>query len=472
MARNYAKLGIEANQPIEGNGQIAARLRNPDFITTTGAHWLRLNFVLPNADYLDRYDTIVNSFIARDMKIYATVGHDATIDFRVGDMLRDPNSTLAIPWIKAYAKRFLDVVERYQGKIFVYEAFNEPNGWQGGQQSIVHPRWFVYMMNHLYQTIQPRQRGIRLISGPLESTWVNNNEGAEYLNEVYKIGNWAPGEAPWDGVGYHIYVGEDPASPKGSPGSIDLDDIRNTYKSFLNKIWGVINFHDPRTKNLLFISEFGWTSILGEEHQAQRNRLAMEILAEDDRVAMASLFCTEDFYKPFGIYTEGLGHQKQSFHAFRQMMTTRAPQRTSHVDLDALEGPVGGPIVESPDDGESQPWRVGPGIMRHPVDQRVVILLPPFDDGRWGRAVLAAGYHGQGGATLAWSPGEAGLTIAGEERIVLVINPQEWGTPDGSMVPWFRANTPGVKVREEMFLTPDALRDWLRATTNPFANAQ
>jgi hypothetical protein len=110
--------------------------------------------------------------------------------------------------------------------------------------------------------------------------------------------------------------------------------------------------------------------------------------------------------------------------------------------------------------------------MRHPVQRRLVILLPPYDDGRWGRAVLDAGFFGQGGVTICWSPGEAGLTIAGEERIVLVVNPAEWGTPDGSMIPWFRRNTPGVKVREETFLTPKALTDWLRATPNPFTGAQ
>jgi hypothetical protein len=470
MATNYAKFGLDANQPIDRYGNIARRLQNPDFIANSGAHWLRLNFVLPNTGFLDRYDAIVNTFTSRDIKIYATVGHDATGDIWMGDNLRDPNSSTAAAWIQAYARRFKEIVDRYRGKIFVYEGINEPNGWQGGDRALVHPRWFVYMMNTLYQTLTPRQSGFRLVTPPLEATWLNRNEAATYLNTVYQIGNWGQGQVPWDGVGYHLYIGEDPASPKGSDGSIDADDIRQTYQAYVNKMWGVMNYHDPNTRNLLFISEFGWSSDLGEDYQARQNQLGMDLLANDDRVALASLFCAEDFSKKYGLYTEGMGRPKQAFDAYRGLMRHYAPQRTRQVDFSKLEGPVDVPVVTAP--GESRPWSVGPGLMRHPVQKRAVILLPPFDDGRWGRAVMEAGYYGQGGATITWSPGEAGLTIAGEQRLVLVVNPVEWGTPDGSMVPWFRENTPGVKVREESFASPQALTDWLRAAPNPFDGAQ
>ncbi|MBN2471603.1 MAG: hypothetical protein JXN59_12845, partial [Anaerolineae bacterium] len=184
MAVNYAKFGLDGNQPLDNQGNIAARLRNPDYIANSGAHWLRLNFVLPNLSYLDRYDQIVSSFLSRGVKIYATIGHDACRDFWLGDTLRDQNSAGAAAWIQAYAQRFRDIVDRYQGKIFLYEALNEPNGWQGGDRALVHPRWYAAMMNALYSTIKPRQRGIRLISGPLEATWVNHNEAALYLNTV------------------------------------------------------------------------------------------------------------------------------------------------------------------------------------------------------------------------------------------------------------------------------------------------
>lgn len=470
MAANYAKFGLDANQPIDSRGNIARRLQNPDWIVNSGAHWLRLNFVLPNTGFLDRYDTIVNSFTGRDMKIYATIGHDAIRDNWLGDKLRDPSSSDAEGWIRAYAERFKQIVDRYQGKIFVYEAINEPNGWQGGDRALIHPRWFATLMNTLYRTIHPRERGIHLISGPLEATWVNNNEGAEYLRKVYLAGSWSPGTIPWDGIGYHLYLGEDPASPRGTPGSIDAGDIRQSYHAFMNKLWGVMNYYDPQTRHLIFVSEFGWSSDLGEDYQARQNALGMELLASDDRVAVASLFCAEDFSKKYGLYTEGMGSPKRAFATFRQTMQTRAPVRSRQVDLRALEGPVNVPVVQPPGGGAQ--WAVGPGLMRHPVQRRLVILLPPYDDGRWARAVLDAGYFGQGGVTLCWSPGEAGLTIAGEERIVLVVNPAEWSTPDGSLVPWFRRNTPGVKVREETFLTPKALADWLRATPNPFTGAQ
>ena len=472
MATNYAKFGIDANQPIDQHGNIAGRLQNPDYIANSGAHWLRLNFVLPNPGYLDRYDVIVNNFLSHDIKIYATIGHDAIRDVWLGDTLRDPNNPQGAAWIEAYARRFLQIVERYRGRIFVYEAINEPNGWQGGSTALVHPRWFVYLMNTLYQTIRPRQRGIRLIAGPLEATWLNDNEAARYLNTVYQIGNWAEGEFPWDGIGYHLYVGEDPASPPGSDGSVAPHDVRLSYRAYLNQMWEVMQRYEKDRKRLLFVSEFGWTSDLGEDFQARQIQVGTEVLANDDRVALAILFCTEDFGKKYGLYVEGMGRPKQAFGTFRNLMLTHAPQRSRTVDFSKLEGPVDVPIVGAPGEmppGESMPWTVGPGVMKHPVERRGVILLPPFDNGEWARAVLEAGYHGQGGVTLTWSPGEAGLTIAGEQRLVLVVNPTEWGTPDGSLIPWFAQNTPGVLVREETFASPRALTDWLRAHPDPFA---
>ena len=36
------------------------------------------------------------------------------------------------------------------------------------------------------------------------------------------------------------------------------------------------------------------------------------------------------------------------------------------------------------------------------------------------------------------------------------------------MVPWFQRNTPGVQVREESFLSPAVLTEWLKANPNPF----
>jgi len=466
MATNYAKFGLDANQPIDRYGNIAPRLQNPDYIASSGAHWLRFNFVLPGPAYLDRYDVIVNNFVSRGLKIYATVGHDAMGDRWLGDTLREPDSATATAWIQAYAQRFLQIVERYRGKIAVYESINEPNGWQGGTKALIHPRWFVHLMNTLYQTIHPRQRSIRLISGPLEATFVNHNEAASYLTNVYERGEWASGQVPWDGLGYHFYIGADPQAPPGTDGSVHPDDIRQTYAAFINKIWGIMNHYDPGTKQLLFVSEFGWTSDLGEEYQARQIKLGMDLLANDPRVAVASLFCTEDFDLKYGIYTQGMGRAKAAFNAYRELMIQHAPNRTAAVNLAALEGPVDVPVVTGPD--QSMPWSVAPGLMRHPVERRGVILLPPFDDGRWARAVLDAGYYGRGGVTLSWSPGEAGLTIAGEQRFVLVVNPAEWATPDGSMIPWFREHMPAVLVREETFLNPQALSEWLRANPDPF----
>ncbi|MBN1965463.1 MAG: hypothetical protein JW910_12510, partial [Anaerolineae bacterium] len=337
MATHYGKFGIDANQPIDGSGNVAARLQNPDYIANTGVHWLRLNMVLPRGDFLSRYDAVIDRTIDREMKLLVAIGQDALGDVPLGDKLRDPNSTAAPGWIQQYVQRFLEIVERYRGKVFVYEAVNEPNGWQGGGRALIHPRWFVYLMNTLYQTIRPQERGIRLISGPLEATWLNDNEAARYLQNVLDIGGWASGDVPWDGVGYHIYVGESPEAPPGTPGCTDPEQIRATYATYLAEMWAVMRGYDPQHHHKLFITEFGWTSDgLGESYQTRQLQTGLDILAGDERVAVASIFCTEDFARKYGLYVQGMSRPKQAFGMVRQLMTTNAPDRTRHVNFAEL----------------------------------------------------------------------------------------------------------------------------------------
>lgn len=337
MARDLTKIGITGNAPLDRDGHIAARLADPDIVASTGAVWLRLNFVQRRDNWLTRYDDIVDGMLAQGLKVYGTIGHEALVnDAPVGDTFRtDKLPTHADvsrqrAWVEQYVDRCEEIVGHFRGRIHVYESFNEPNDWYGGLSALVRqPGWFATMLTELYARLKPRFPEVTLVSGPLLGSWANHNEARTYLNETYKFGmqalDWAPGAIPFDGVGYHIYV---------SQGKFKLDDpletynyfdeVEQNYATFFGGIWQVMAQHEgPHTKKL-WISEFGWESgHLGEEFQADMVERGVNILIDDDRVAMATLFCTEDFELTYGLYKQGRfgeGGRKQAWHKYHQLM--------------------------------------------------------------------------------------------------------------------------------------------------------
>jgi hypothetical protein len=207
-------------------------------------------------------------------------------------------------------------------------------------------------VNTLYQVIRPRER-MRLISGPL-GTVSNSRPRLPGGIPARQLGT---ADVPW-WIGYHIYVGERRISPPGSDSSARPEDIRQTYTLFFNQLWAVIQKYEPNTRKKLWVSEFGWASENGEDFQAQRIPVGMEMLAKDDRVAMASLFCTEDFGRLYGVYTPGLTRPKQSFNTYRGLMVANAPNRSRVVDFNEIEGPV-----QPPPEEPGRPGRAGCAIL-------------------------------------------------------------------------------------------------------------
>jgi hypothetical protein len=343
MARDLTKIGITGNAPLEADGSIAARLADPNVVASTGAVWLRLNFVERRGKWLKRYDEIVDGILSKGLNVYGTIGHEALVhDAPIGDTFRTnrlpthANAGQQRAWVEQYVDRFEEIVGRFHGRIGVFESFNEPNDFYGGSSALVgSPAWFAYMLGEIYAAVKPRFPDVTLVSGPLSGTWSNHNQAVAYLDEMYRYGlaslSWRQGAMPFDGVGYHIYVSE---------GQYKLDDPRERYNyseeveanyaRFLGDIWRTIGRHEGAHRKQLWVSEFGWQSgPISEKFQANMIERGIDILANDDRVAMATLFCTEDFGKgspweaTYGLYRQGdfgSGGRKKAWRRYHDIM--------------------------------------------------------------------------------------------------------------------------------------------------------
>jgi hypothetical protein len=359
------KIGITGNAPLGYDGSIAARLRNPSIIADTGAVWLRLNYVQRQGDWLGRYDEIVDSMLDAGLKIYGTIGHEAVVnDMAINDIFRtDKLPTHADvsrqrAWVERYVDRFAQIVARFHGRIRVFESFNEPNDWYGGSSPLVkQPAWFAFMMTEIYARVKSRFPDVTLVSGPVLGSWSNHNEARSYLNEAYRFGGqalgWAPGNIPFDGVGYHIYVSEGLYKLEDAYSRFNYyDEAEQNYATFLGGIWQTIAQHEGPHRKKLWISEYGWESKhLGEEFQANMIERGINYLANDERVAMATMFCTEDFELTYGLYKQGRlgeGGRKQAWHKYHQMMQgVRGRAVTVEGDMPLITSTVTGLRVRS-----------------------------------------------------------------------------------------------------------------------------
>ncbi len=301
------KVGLDGNRPVEG-GVPSWRVYPPDFMASTSTGYVRLNFILDQwsspaeGGWLQVYDTIVNGLKGRRIEIYGLIGHEAVRE-PPGDHFREGGENAAAnAWIDRYVRNFVTVVEHFRDRVKIFESFNEPNDWHGGNRAWVHPYWFAKMLERIYRAVK-LERGftdVTLVSGPLLAHDLGGAEdetsmATRYLNETYQAGKeqhgWenvraACGSYPLDGVGYHLYV-------RQSAGHTPAD-IQRTHRKYLDAIARVVQQQDIAEKKI-YVSEFGWSSASGEGFQAQSLKAGFEYLRGDPRVALAIYFCAQDF---------------------------------------------------------------------------------------------------------------------------------------------------------------------------------
>ncbi len=321
------KLGVDANAPIDARtGAIAPQVAEPAIVAGMGVGWVRLNFILgPWQGPLDptehngltweeTYREIVDGLRAKGLRIYGLVGHEAVPTFP-GSRFRDPPSgdPAADEWLRQYAGAFADIARLFHDAVDVFETFNEPDNWtrlpgegaddQGWRRAWVHPEWFAAMLQVIRERLHadPSTAGVKLVSGPLQGLDTGNG-ARDYLRRLYRAGKgrfgWGkPGVPfPFDGVGYHLYIAQDPANA--------ALDVPAKYNQFTVELRQVIADEEGAGKPI-FVSEIGWRSSIGEARQAQCLQAGLRCLLDDPGVALGIWFCLRDWAESWGLYRPG-----------------------------------------------------------------------------------------------------------------------------------------------------------------------
>lgn len=330
------KLGIDANRPIDPRtGAIADQVADPRVIADTGAGWVRLNFVLgqPWSNPLDEkrpheltwaetYHHIIDGFRRSGLKVYGLISAEA-MDKDPGESFRNPIAgPLSHEWIGRYAETVAQIVALFPRDVEYFELFNEPDDWHGSNCNWVHPEWFALMLQEVYNKVHsnPATRHVKLISGPLQGLDINGNAGARYLRQTYQAGKrffgWGQMGVPFpfDGVGYHLYIAQNPANIQAEIGA--------QYQQYMDGVRRVIREEEGADKPI-FLSEFGWqNSVTGDARQVECMRVGAECMVKDPGVALGIWFCTQDFDEKFGLYRQGslsADNRKPVYNAFKQL---------------------------------------------------------------------------------------------------------------------------------------------------------
>ncbi|MFC2030880.1 hypothetical protein ACFLWA_09155 [Chloroflexota bacterium] len=343
------KIGVDANRPVHPKtGKIQAQVADPGIVASTGAGWVRLNFLLrpwdhPHDETLyqgrtweETYRRLVSGFRDNGLQVYGLIGCEAMPQIPKNQFRSPPPDDKATDgWIDAYAEQSTTIVKMFKDEIRIFESFNEPDDWHGQNQNWIHAGWFAVMLQRVYDAVHsdPTLEHIRLVSGPLQGLQANRNGPVHYLRATYRAGRklfgWGQEGVPFpfDGVGYHIYV---------KPGYTQLRNqqaraIRQTYRRYLKAMHQLIREEEGKDKPL-FVSELGWTSNVDykvvqrrEDFQAHSLHEGLRMVFDDPLVELGFCFCTQDFRietrdEFYGLYRMGdlkPWNRKPAFYTFK-----------------------------------------------------------------------------------------------------------------------------------------------------------
>jgi hypothetical protein len=124
---------------------------------------------------------------------------------------------------------------------------------------------------------------------------------------------------PFDGVGYHLYIAQDPPNPE--------QDVPAKYNQYMSEVRQVILDEEGGAKPI-FVSEMGWPSVIGDARQVSCMQAGLRRLLDDESVALGVWFCTQDWSETWGIYRQSdltPGSRKPSYGALHTICSDTRP---------------------------------------------------------------------------------------------------------------------------------------------------
>ncbi len=291
-------------------------LDNFELMQMSGAQYVRVNFIRPagfsDAAWLELYDPLIDELLDEGIIPYALVGREAVAQPFPDPWLEQQGSHhVAVydenaqrSWIRShYAPAFRDVVDHFEGRIQVFESYNEPDNWflHGPDGLVDSPRMrdhvFAVLLDEIYDEVKGDggHDDVILVSGPL----VGHDHGgfagaAGYLRGAIQHGEstlgWGGSHYPFDGVGYHIYVASHTTDGHSVSTSV-ANSVGAVHSMLQQEIGG-----QASTRGELWISEFGWATPAVSEH-TQRDALEAAFdyfRGQSWRIRMASWYQVGD----------------------------------------------------------------------------------------------------------------------------------------------------------------------------------
>lgn len=314
------ELGVDMNQPV-ANGVADLAALAP--IGAAKSAWVRVAF---NGDSLALYDQLVDGYLREGVQVYGLL--NAGLTPASGAYNSDA-------WQAAFVADATKIIEHYEGRIHVFETFNEPNNYAPGTSSAtLDASSFAHLLARLYTAVKIDRasdaclaKDVRLVSGPVLS--FDGTTAADYVNATYAAGksSWGwddiraqTGSYPLDGLGYHVYVAQDGPDTATVAGAV-ATNVDAAYAAMASNEGGA-------TSKLLWVSEFGWrTDLVTEQQQADYLEAGLGALDASGKVALGVWFSLLDFgpTDEWGLYDADLSRAKPSAQRYAALAATHRP---------------------------------------------------------------------------------------------------------------------------------------------------
>jgi len=312
---------IGLSGPSIYGGDVDVALAGAKAVEATGTTWARLNFRLdvwngPDdatrrgpqmLTWYEAYDRLVDELTTHGVQVYGQIGAESVPGGG------EPDSD---DHVQRYSAAFVKIVDHFRDRVRVFETFNEPNNWRDSvsKRPAVAPLYYAKELQEIYlntkyynNRAQDPCAQVSIVSGALFSS--EDTNAADYWNQVVDAGrntlawDWMHenvGSWPYDGVGYHIYVGQGSGATTSS--------IASATQTNLDGIWAAVSGRDDQAAGKkLWLTEFGWTiDQVSALEQAQFLTQSYDTYAANNNVAAAFWFTFQDFPNGrYGLFDDG-----------------------------------------------------------------------------------------------------------------------------------------------------------------------
>jgi hypothetical protein len=353
VAARAGAVEIGLSGPSVYGGNVDGALAAARAVEATGTTWVRLNFRLDlwsapddatrrgpqGLTWYEAYDRLVDELTTHGVQVYGQVGGESV----PGD--GEPDSD---DHVQRYAAAFVKIVDHFRDRVRVFETFNEPNNWRDSisKRPAVAPAYYAKELQEIYLAVkvdggraQDPCAQVAIVSGALFSS--EDTDAADYWAQVIDAGrnqlafDWMHehvGSWPYDGIGYHVYVGQAASATTAS--------VAQAAQANLDAIWAAVAARDDQAAGKkLWLSEVGWTiDQVSALEQADFLTTSFDTFAGDAHVAAAFWFTYQDFPDGrYGLYDDGglaVANRRPAYESFTGAVAKYPPARAATFTAD------------------------------------------------------------------------------------------------------------------------------------------